>query len=299
MGYLDNSSSIILDAVLSDTGRYRLAKGDGSFRVSKYALFDDEIDYSLYDKSHASGSAYYDLEILQLPVFEAWTNNTSVGKSKLITIARNNLLYLPIIEVNQVFDSSTQMHASGTFMVATNATTEDNFGTVQGVMYGETKGGDVIRVDQGLDTIEISPAFALDADLVETQYIVEIDNRFGKIISTKGEAANVSYIDDDDIASYFLSLGTDTDFVSENDVTTVSTSQTIDGPRGTILHFQIMSSLQLNTSNHLFTKLGSTINMVDKNGTTRAMYYIDSFVTVTGATTGASVQIPVRFIKQQ
>ena len=65
MAFLDNSGDIILDAVLTDTGRMRLAKGDGSFKIVKFALGDDEINYELYDKNNASGSAYYDLEILQ------------------------------------------------------------------------------------------------------------------------------------------------------------------------------------------------------------------------------------------
>ena len=50
MGFLDNSGDIILDAVLTDTGRFRLAKGDGSFRITKFALGDDEIDYTKYTK---------------------------------------------------------------------------------------------------------------------------------------------------------------------------------------------------------------------------------------------------------
>ena len=90
MGFLDNSGDIILDAVLTDTGRYRLAKGDGSFKISKFALCDDEIDYSLYNKDHANGSAYYDLEILQSPVMEAFTNNGSMMKSKLLSISRRS-----------------------------------------------------------------------------------------------------------------------------------------------------------------------------------------------------------------
>ncbi len=93
MAFLDNSGDIILDAVLTDTGRFRLAKGDGSFKITKFALGDDEIDYALYDKNHASGSAYYDLEVLQTPVLEAFTNNTSMLKSRLISIPRTNLLY--------------------------------------------------------------------------------------------------------------------------------------------------------------------------------------------------------------
>ena len=99
MGFLDNAGSILLDAVLTDTGRMRLAKGDGTFRIAKFALGDDEINYELYNKNHANGSAYFDLEILQTPVFEAFTNNTASMKSKLISIARNNLLYLPVLKL--------------------------------------------------------------------------------------------------------------------------------------------------------------------------------------------------------
>jgi len=81
MGFLDNSGDIILDAVLTDTGRMRLAKGDGSFKIVKFALADDEINYELYNTNHASGSAYYDLEILQTPILEAFTDNAASMKS--------------------------------------------------------------------------------------------------------------------------------------------------------------------------------------------------------------------------
>ena len=86
MAFLDNSGDIILDAVLTDTGRLRMAQGDGSFKITKFALGDDEINYGLYNKDHLSGSAYYDLEVLQTPVLEAFTNNTSNLKSKLVTM---------------------------------------------------------------------------------------------------------------------------------------------------------------------------------------------------------------------
>jgi len=71
MAFLDNSGDIILDAVLTDTGRFRLAKGDGSFKIVKFALGDEEINYGSYNKNHPSGSAYYDLEVLQTPILEA------------------------------------------------------------------------------------------------------------------------------------------------------------------------------------------------------------------------------------
>jgi len=101
MAFLDNSGDIILDAVLTDTGRLRLAQGDGSFKISKFALGDDEINYELYNKSHASGSAYYDLDVLQTPIFEAFTNNTSNLKTKLISVSRTNILYMPILKLNE------------------------------------------------------------------------------------------------------------------------------------------------------------------------------------------------------
>lgn len=301
MGLLDNSGDIILDAVLTDTGRARLAKGDGSFKIVKFALGDDEIDYSLYNKSHTSGSAYYDLSILQTPVFEAFTNNTSVMKSKLISIPRTNLLFLPVMKLNEVFDSKTKRHSVGAFIVAVNKDTEDSFLTIQGVMPGAntTGGGALIRVDQGLDTTEIPPNYTLDGDLVETQYIVEIDNRFGKIVGTGGTVANVAFIDDDNVASYYLSLGTDVEFISENTERESAANQTISGPRGTYLQFQIQASLELNTSTHLFGQIGSSTTMSDKNGTSTSIDYIDANVRVTGATTGTRIDVPVRFIRKQ
>ena len=100
MGFLDNSGDIILDAVLTDTGRMRLAKGDGSFKITKFAFGDDEIDYSLFVA--ATGSAYQDLTIMQTPVFEAFTNNDSSMKSTLLSLTDENLLYLPVLELNEI-----------------------------------------------------------------------------------------------------------------------------------------------------------------------------------------------------
>jgi hypothetical protein len=310
MAFLDNSGDIILDAVLTDTGRMRLAKGDGSFKIVKFALGDDEINYEIYNSSHASGSAYYDLEILQTPVLEAFTNNTSVMKSKLISISRTNLLYLPILKLNEKNNGNkstvaTQTNAKDTFLVAVNSTTEDRMGGQQGTMHGEntSQNATTARVDQGLDTTAFSPAFSIDADLVETQYIIELDNRFGVLTDRSGNDASVSFIDDDNIASYYLAEGTNAAFVERNQTTTTSTQdQVIQGPRGTILQFAIRSSLDLNSSNYLFDQLGSTVTLtdVDSDGTTSGTstyYYIDATVRVTGVTTGYRVDLPLRFIK--
>jgi hypothetical protein len=300
MAFLDNSGDLILDAVLTDTGRYRLAKGDGSFRVAKFALGDDEINYNNYNKNHASGSAFYDLSILQTPILEAFTDNAASLRSKLISIPRTNLLYLPVLKVNDLFEK-TALHASGAFFVAVDKDTEDTISVVNnllvdGIVLGESlKGGTTIRVDQGLDTTEITPAVTIDSDLVETQFIIEMDNRLGKVASkVNGRPAKVSFIDDDNIASYYLSLGTDLDYVLENEEREDKATQVISGPRGTLLQFTIQSSLDLNTSDFLFNQLGAQTTIAP-NAT--AVHKIDTYVRVTGATTGYRVDIPVSYLK--
>ena len=311
MAFLDNSGDIILDAVLTDTGRMRLAKGDGSFRIVKFALSDDEIDYSTFNKTHASGSAYFDLEILQTPILEAFTNNGSSMKSRLLSIPRTNLLYLPVIRLNLGRDGSKPNATRNAHLVAVDTETENTLTAVSGILgilkgANPGEGGSTIRCDQGLDTTEIPPSRRLDSDLVETQYIVEIDNRLGSIASPDGARANVSFIDDDQIASYYFSLGTDAGFVTSNTnaastlvngVDTGDSTEAIAGPRGTILQFRLQSSIELNTTDYLFDKLGSTDATNDLVAST-TFKYIDTLVRVSGATTGFKLDIPVRFMKK-
>jgi hypothetical protein len=310
MGFLDNSGDIILDAVLTDTGRMRLAKGDGSFKIVKFALGDDEINYEIYNKDDSRGSAYYDLEVLQTPVLEAFTDNAASMKSRLISIPRNNLLYLPVVKLNTTFDSSTAKHSTGDFLIAVDTESEDELFTdntgvsIDGVLMGETptRSGNRIRLDQGLDTTEISPARALDPLLLETQYAIEIDNRLGSIVErTDGVKASVSFVDDDSIATYYLSRGTDNEFVMDIQDTSENTSAgSIKGPRGTKLVFKVQSSLELNTSDYLFDTIGTTetISPTKSDAAGVSFKTIKSTIRVTGVNTGYRIDIPVKFVKK-
>ena len=310
MGFLDNSGDIILDAVLTDTGRMRLARGDGSFKIVKFALGDDEINYELYDKNNASGSAYFDLEILQSPVLEAFTDNAASMKSKLVSIPRNNLLYLPVLKLNEVFDTTaTAKHTTGDFLIAVDSDSEkelevsDTGASVAGVLFGENPGsnGNRIRVDQGLDTTAISPGRNLDPLLLETQYLIEMDNRLGFIVSNEdAPRASISFVDDDNIASYYLSRGTDREYVGMIKDTTESANQTIAGPRGTRLVMKVGASLELNTSDFLFDTIGTTETILNtKSGSGGASFKtIKSNIRVTGVNTGYRIDIPVKFCKK-
>jgi hypothetical protein len=251
---------------------------------------------------------------MQTPVLEAFTNNTSTMKSKLISISRTNLLYLPVVLLNENTGKGATRASNNIFYIAVNDATENTFSDntlwtqsiVGSLLFGANPAKGTtswLRLDQGLNTTEISPALTLDPDLVETQYIIEMDNRFGSIVDINNNAAAVSFIDDDQVASYYLSRGTDPAFVENTDQqlddSGVDNTQVISGPKGTILKFKIRSSLELTTSDYLFQQLGVATTLTDSASGTQNVYQIDSTIRVTGATTGYRVDIPVRFIRNR
>ena len=97
MGYLNNSI-VTVDAILTTKGRELLAKGDGSFSITQFALADDEIDYTLYNPNHPSGSAYYGEALQNMPLLEAFPQETQVMKYKLTTLPRGTAK-MPILDL--------------------------------------------------------------------------------------------------------------------------------------------------------------------------------------------------------
>jgi len=105
MAYLDNST-ITVDAILTKKGREKLAAGQG-LNITKFALGDDEVDYTLYEPAHPKGSAYYDEPIRAIPITEASPDETQVLKYKLVTLPKGTKKIpkvefgVPSITVNQ------------------------------------------------------------------------------------------------------------------------------------------------------------------------------------------------------
>jgi hypothetical protein len=97
MGYLDNSI-VTVDAILTKKGRELLARGDGSFKITQFALGDDEIDYTLYNPQHPSGSALYGEAIENMPLLEAFPDETQIMKYKLTTLPRGTSK-LPVLDI--------------------------------------------------------------------------------------------------------------------------------------------------------------------------------------------------------
>lgn len=97
MSYL-SSTSVVVDAILTKKGRELLARNDGSFRITQFSLSDDEIDYTLYNPNHPSGSAFYGEAIEAMPILQAYPNDQEIMKYKLITLPRGTAK-LPIIDI--------------------------------------------------------------------------------------------------------------------------------------------------------------------------------------------------------
>ena len=257
MAFLDNAGDIILDAVLTDAGRQRLARGN--FKIVKFALGDEEINYELFNSSHPSGSAFYDLEIMQTPILEAFTNNTSLMKSKLVSINRNNILYMPVLRVN---DKRLAGHAKypgydGYYLLADEATSRLNDAASPdnvkaGIMHGAAtvkNTGDTkyFCIDQGIvadgNTDGLSISDNLPADMTETAFLVRVDHRLLRLHgyvqdSTIGAGPELinQFVDDDAVATYFFAMADGTN--------------TIYGPREPTSQFRDGRRANLNDPEH-------------------------------------------------
>jgi hypothetical protein len=97
MGYLNNAV-VTVDAILTNKGRELLARGDGSFRITQFALSDDEIDYTLYNPIHPSGSAYYGQALENMPLLEAFPETTQNLRYKLVTLPRGTAK-MPVLDI--------------------------------------------------------------------------------------------------------------------------------------------------------------------------------------------------------
>jgi hypothetical protein len=96
MGYLNNAV-VTVDAILTTKGRELLARGDGSFKITQFALADDEVDYTLYNPSHPSGSAFFGQAIENMPLLEAFPDSTQNLRYKLVTLPRGTAK-MPVLD---------------------------------------------------------------------------------------------------------------------------------------------------------------------------------------------------------
>jgi len=113
MGYLNNSS-ITVDAILTKKGRELLARGRDEFRITQFALADDEIDYDLYNPEHTLGTAFYGAAIENMPILEALPDETQMMKYKLVTLPKGQAR-IPQVSVGI---ASISLQANQTYIIS-------------------------------------------------------------------------------------------------------------------------------------------------------------------------------------
>tara|TARA_B110000285_G_scaffold136683_1_gene153071 strand:- start:607 stop:1230 length:624 start_codon:yes stop_codon:yes gene_type:complete len=165
MGYLDNTS-ITVDAILTKKGRQKLASGQ-SLAISKFALGDDEIDYTLYEPAHPKGSAYYDSAIKAIPIMEASPDETQVLRYKLVTLPKGTT-QIPLVALG--------ISAVGVYQdegqVALSPTTSPQGNTNAGytVVLADQRAG-TLSVTQGASAAGSVPVF-LGEEITTTAQVV-------------------------------------------------------------------------------------------------------------------------------
>lgn len=145
MGFIDNSGEIFIDAVLTDEGRERLARNDGSFAIVRFRVGDDEIDYRFWNE--LTGSDSKDRKILDSPIFEAFTNEAVALRYPLVSIRNARLQFLPLMVAKP-----------------TSISLKEQTDSVGG-------GADVIVSQQIARAQTILPA-----EIIDVNYSVELDN---------------------------------------------------------------------------------------------------------------------------
>lgn len=146
MAFLDNSGEIFIDAVLTDEGRERLARNDGTFAIVRWRPGDDEIDYRHWNG--LTGSDSKDLKILDTPIFEAFTNEGVALRYPLVTIRNARLQFLPTFAANPAGTVNLQEQT-------------DSVG-----------GGADVTVSQQMPRSQT----ILPAELIDVNYQIELDN---------------------------------------------------------------------------------------------------------------------------
>ncbi len=331
MAFLDNSGDILLDTVLTDEGRKRLAAG--TFKPTKVAVGDQEIDYGIYDPSNTSGSAYYDLSILQTPVQGAHTDAGISLQTKLFTLTSTDgdpqILYLPqLILDNGVTDRTSALTSRNAIAVVADDATYNELVTAGsnslpiGFVDGRTPDGASVgikvRTPLGIvNAISNNPDadayLPLDPSLDESKYNVTLDKRFLQLVQpgsegsaltggpgvasatiAKSSATSNLFSGDDNLRTYPVSKsGTPTQFVNGASVTNVSAFQ---GPSTELV---LATSYVVNQTNqdNMFTtyKIGNVSNYAS---TGVQMEVIQTSIKVETFAFGYSLTVPLEVIRK-
>lgn len=176
MSYIDNQT-ITVDAILTKKGRELLAK-NGNLNITSFALADDEIDYSLYNPAHPNGSAFFDIALRNIPIFEPLSDETQAMKYKLVTL-NQGVTTIPVISIAQDKISVTRDY-TGEIIISPSTNPSYNLTLGYTAILGNKNVG-VLIVEESNSINSVSntiPTFAGDIATTSAQVVVGKKFRF-------------------------------------------------------------------------------------------------------------------------
>lgn len=173
MAYLDNTAGITVDAILTKKGRQKLASGQ-ALNITKFALGDDEVDYTLFEPAHPKGSAFYDSAIRALPVTEASPDETLILRYKLVTLPKGTT-QIPLVRLGISSIAVTQQEGG----VGLTPTTSPSGNTSAGytVILADQSAG-TLTVTRGATASTTVPVFLGEEVSATAQVVSGLEFRF-------------------------------------------------------------------------------------------------------------------------
>ena len=327
MAFQDSTYGIVLDAVLTDVGRKRMA--NGNFSVSKFCLGDDEIDYALYVT--ASGAEPEDdSKIMNTPIMEAFAGQNANINYGLQNFIRTDILYYPSIKINSILDESAVPHTDGFHYFAVNKQTmrklDTHFGNTRYVLQNNKIDQTKIVFESGIDSEDIAPIainksrFITNMGLYDKYFLLYCDNRyFEKIMVSRNDSVFENDVGDNLYMSLEplkdsieISLSTVNDFHScyrisavDNNVldsnyssTLGNTYSAIKGPRSSIfaLNLKVKNELTSDSAaDFKYGKFGTTNTAV--LGGSDLYDFIDTTIYIQALSSGARISVPIRIMR--
>jgi len=323
MAFQDNCGTIVIDAVLTDIGRQKL--GRGTFRVSKFALGDDEVDYALSDGNFGHS---YNLDNTETPILEAFGTQTGAIKYGLLSLPREDLLYFPTFFINEKVPSAAKRVGEFYYLSVNSETTsklESDIGSIDYVLETNKSDRNFILLESGIGDLTTSISqgpvgkerFITNLGLMDEYLFAYCDGRFiDQMLSNKensyfrNDTANNLYLDVV-LMKEVIKISMDSTFDNyetyyiptiNNEIFDDNSQElsAVDGPRGmaSAFNFKVSDKMISDSTSppderyQKFGTLGATLfvggNKYD---------YVDTSILVEGTSTGIQMNIPIRIIR--
>lgn len=327
MAFQDSCGGIVLDAVLTDIGRKRIAQG--KFKVAKFALGDDEVDYSFYDRTV---TPHNDTNIINSPVLEALAGQNANINYGLQNFIREDILYYPSLKTNPYLAESANAYpteATGFYYLAVNKETkrklETEMGNLKFVLENNKLDQTKLVIESGIDNSDLVPnhinkeRFIINPGLYDKYFVAYVDNRYVEklLVSTEDslfendssdklyanleplqESIEISFPEIGEFSSSYRIAAADNNVVEVGASSTTISHSNIQGPRSTVfaLNLKIKDELTSDSeSDFKYNKFGATNNAVF--GGSDLYDFIDTTIYIQGLSSSARITIPIRIIR--